>query len=309
MRVIIVGGNGFIGKNAVEFFSKKGLEVVSCDISYPTTEISGVSYHKILDIAQYDSVLRKGDAVIYLPCRNVPATSNNSMSFGINENILEAVNFFEKCGSLGISRIVYSSSGGAVYGDMHDTRPLSEKDIPKPISVYGIQKLTIENYLTIICKKYDMIPIILRIANPYGRWQKPFRGQGIIPTFLASALIDINQQIEIWGNGEETRDYIYIDDLMEAMKKSLNYSGDERVFNVGGGNPYSINDIIRMVEKEVGKKYTEKVYKREYISEVKNNYLDCSLIKRELNWEPQISLEKGIHMLRGMWHEDTKDFY
>ena len=309
MRVIIVGGNGFIGKNAVEYFAKKGLEVVSCDLSYPTAEINGVSYHKILDIEQYDNVLRKGDTVIYLPCRNVPATSNNSMSFGINENILEAVNFFEKCGTLGISRIVYSSSGGAVYGDMRYARPLSEDDIPRPISVYGIQKLTIENYLNIICKKYDIIPIILRIANPYGRWQRPFRGQGIIPTYLASALIDINQPIEIWGNGEETRDYIYIDDLMEAFEKSLIYSGSENIFNVGGGNSYSINDIIEMVEEEVGKKFAEKIYKRDYVSEVKNNLLDCQCIEKELNWKPQITLKTGIHILRGLWHENTKEFY
>lgn len=309
MRVIIIGGNGFIGKNLVGYFAGKGLEVISCDLSYPTKEIEGVEYHKILDIEQYDRVLKKGDSVIYLPCRNVPATSNNSMSFGINENILEAVNFFEKCGLIGVSRIVYSSSGGAVYGDMHDARPLSEKDIPKPISVYGIQKITIENYLNIICKKYDMIPIIFRIANPYGKWQRPFRGQGIIPTYLASALINIDQPIEIWGDGNETRDYIYIDDLLTAFELSISYSGEENLFNVGGGKAYSINDIIRLVEEEVGRSFTNKEYKRDYVSEVKNNLLDCSLIKEELNWEPRISLEKGIHMLKDLWHEDTKEFY
>ncbi len=308
MRLVIIGGNGFIGKNATDYFVHRDYEVISCDLSYPVFEEKCVEYHKILDLSQYDDILQKGDTVIYLPCRNVPATSNRNMSFGINENILEAVNFFEKCGTIGVGRIIYSSSGGAVYGDMTNGRPLSENDLPTPISVYGIQKLTIENYLNVICRKYGIKPIILRIANPYGRWQKPFRGQGIIPTYLASALIDINKPIEIWGTGAETRDYIYIDDLMQAFDKSMTYSGCEYIFNVGSGVQHSIDDVIDIIEETVEERFAERIYIKDCISEVKNNLLDCTRIDSEMGWHPQVPLKKGIGILKLMWNFERREF-
>jgi len=306
MRITVIGGSGFIGSNIVRYFNKNGHEVVSCDSREPQYRCTGVEYRRIDDgrIDEYADVLHEGDYVILLRWYGVAATGLSEQFVSTQYNIMDTMKLITLCAGKNVHSIVFASSGGTVYG-VPDYTPIDEKHPTRPLSLYGNQKLMIENYIQMYARLYGIRAYVLRISNPYGPGQVPFRGQGVVATFLASALL--GEPVEIWGDGSEARDYIYIDDLSECFEKLIEYTGSKVVFNAGSGVKTSLLDVAHAVENVSGA-VLEKNYRRAKDFQVRDNVLDCRRAEDELGWKAGTGLEAGIGKMAACWNNDTKRF-
>jgi UDP-glucose 4-epimerase len=184
---------------------------------------------------------------------------------------------------------VFVSSGGAVYGDAQYT-PIDENHPTNPKSSYGITKLASEKYFTLFGDG-NLSTTALRLSNPYGPRQRTTINQGAIAVFLHRAL---NQKdIEIWGNGEVVRDYIYISDCVSAIVKALNHYGPKRLFNIGSGVGRSLNEIVSSVELVLGRK-VEVSYGPARTLDAAQNVLAIDCARAHLKWAPLVSFEEGL---------------
>lgn len=291
----MVGGNGFIGSSFTEYMQGKDFQLVCCDFVEPYKRNNHVIYilmkEETMDF--YRNLLKKDDIVIILKWRGVPANFMDSGRQLVENNIVGTMLLIEACIEKEVKKIIFASSGGSVYGN-NSRIPLTEQEIPEPISLYAVQKLMVEDYLNYVARSYGMNVIILRIANPFGPNQKPFTGQGIIATFLACNIL--GRQAEIYGNGNYVRDYLYIDDLSECILQCCVKEMQGGTYNVGSGKGISIFEICTTIESLTGKKMTYNQYPIGK-GQVKNNILDCSKIKREIGWKSQMNMEDGIRKM------------
>ena len=303
MKVILVGGNGFIGKNLVYKLRKKNIECCVFDRFIESFPFSNVSIIKgeLSDTHILKSIISNGDKVVHLAWNSVPILSGQAMFNDIQQNIFMSAQLFNICKECLAERVIFISSGGTVYGKPKYL-PIDELHPMNPNSSYGVTKVCVEKYLSLFTQKSKMRGISLRLSNPYGTWQKPFIGQGVVATYLASAMIE--RPIEIWGDGFAQRDYVYIDDACDAIIKTLFYEGNESVINIGSNIGNSINDIANSVESISGKKI-ERIYKEESHVEVNANILDCRLANQELAWSASTSLKEGISNMLNCW--DAKE--
>jgi UDP-glucose 4-epimerase len=210
-------------------------------------------------------------------------------SYDITSNVVASVKWLSHLAETRIRRILYFSSGGTVYG-IPCSNPIDENHPTNPISSYGITKLAIEKYLAIYASLYGIEHYILRPSNVYGPGQQLDIGQGVIGVMARHALR--GEPIEIWGTGEAIRDYLYIDDMVTATMVLLAYEGPHRIFNVSGGEGYSLLDIIAILSSKIGS--LTKIHKPDRGFDVPMNVLDSSRICTETGWRPQIPLEEGI---------------
>ncbi len=293
MNILLIGGNGFIGSHLVDKLLSNGHHVRVFDIA-------GERYRKPLQEVDYrisslDNIpdlyeaLLGIDIVFYLASSSVPSTSNIDTVSDVNSNLIPALNVLNLLVKLKIQRIVYFSSGGAVYGNPL-TALISEEHVLNPISSYGIVKVTIERYLFLYQRMYDLKPLILRPSNPYGPRQGHFIAQGVISTFLRKA--NLNEPITVFGDGNSTKDYIFIRDLID-LSYELSLSEEVGVFNLGSGVGTSINTIIDQINEETGYNLlVNNVDKQIY--DVNNFVLDISKVKNVLGEYSLTSLNKGI---------------
>lgn len=292
MRIVIVGGNGFIGSSFAEYMQDKGIEIICCDFIQACKKIEHITYILMEEESMnfYRNLFKKDDVVIVLKWRGVPADYMDTGRQLVENNIVGTMLLIEACVEKEVKKIIFSSSGGSIYGNC-DRLPITEKETTSPISLYAVQKLMVEDYLNYIERAYGMNVIILRIANPFGPNQKPFTGQGIVATFLACNIL--GKQAEIYGNGNYVRDYLYIDDLSECFFKCCRQEMKSGTYNVGSGKGVSIFEICGIIEKITGRKmhYNEHQMGK---GQVTNNILDCSKIKWEIGWESHIDMEIGI---------------
>ncbi len=182
---------------------------------------------------------------------------------------------------------------------------MREENIGQPISSYGIQKQALERYLRFYNYNWGLPIVILRISNPYGKYQKAFKSQGLIANILGNYLMD--KAIEVWGNGEAVRDYIYVDDVITAAERALYYEGGEQIFNIGSGEGKTVNEVIQIIDRIIGKNLPVDYFPGRKV-DVPVNVLDVTKAKRELKWEPQVSLKDGIQKMLGFWNEADKNF-
>lgn len=295
MRIVIIGGNGFIGSSFIEYAWNKGIEIVCCDFAESHEKKNHVTYIRMRDESMdfYRGLLRENDVVIILKWQGVPATFVDVGRNLVENNIVGTMVLIEACVEKKVQKIIFASSGGSVYGNCANL-PIREEEKTKPISLYAVQKLMVEDYLLYVNRVYGMNVIILRIANPFGPYQKPFTGQGIIATFLACNIL--GETAEIYGDGNHVRDYIYVDDLSECFLRICKNRIQSGVYNVGSGKGTSIFEISTMIERITGRRMYCKQHEMGR-GQVKNNILDCHKIKCEINWEPYIDVESGIRRM------------
>ena len=303
MNILIFGGTGFIGSNLVPRLLSEGHVLTILDRQRPYKRDEQLVHRNIkyqkCDIEKIDSLensvknISNIDLMIYLVSTTKPSYSNENPIYDINSNLNSLVNLFQIKNIGLVKKIIYISSGGTVYGNQLTER-ISESHQTSPIVSYGIVKLAIEKYLLLYQKKYNNKLNILRVSNPYGPGQTPGEGQGLIANIIKRSLE--KSQIEIFGDGKLIRDYIYIDDLIEAIIKSMDYDGNEKIFNIGTGVGTTINRVVDIIGGELNffdsknKKYIES---RAY--DLDKNILDISLAKKELNWSPKTDLNHGIN--------------
>lgn len=290
MNILVIGGSGFIGQHLVSGLARHGHHVSVLDLlqreDAPVVR-QFVGSHE--DRELLERVVHGQDLVVQLVSTTVPASSNQDVEFDIRSNLISLIRLLEVMRSQNVMRIVYLSSGGAVYG-APDSYPVAESHTLKPVSSYGIVKVAAEHYIRTYAELYGFQPLVFRPSNAYGPGQNLVKPQGVIGHFLRQALQ--GDSLQVWGDGTIRRDYLYIDDLVELMVGAIG-KGSSGVFNAGSGTDFSLNQIIEVLEQVIGSKLTCD-YLPARNAEVERIRLDISKAQDEVGWQPQVSLEDGI---------------
>ena len=235
--------------------------------------------------------LKGADYVFHYISLTTPGSSMNDPLIDVDTNIRGTVVFLEECVKAKVKKIIFPSSGGGIYGNQNK-KLLSENDLLDPISPYTISKLAIEKYLEYFRINRSLDYLILRYSNPYGPGQNVVGSQGIIPIFLN--LIKQKKPITIFGDGENVRDYIYIDDLVENTKKiAFRNNNKFRIYNIGKGEGVTINEVVRIIRKITGENVRIKKMPARGI-DVRRVVLNTRRIQKEIDFKIRIELEEGI---------------
>lgn len=293
MRVLVLGGNGFIGSHVVDALLAAGHKVRVLDRAEDRFRgrLVGVEYAlgAFDDIFLVAEALTGIDVVFHAISTTVPSTSNLDSVGDIQSNLVGAIKLVELMLDNGVSRIVYLSSGGTVYGNA-SMSSIPENHPLHPVCSYGIVKIAIENYLYMYQELRGLKPLVLRASNPYGERQGHQGVQGVIGTFLSKALN--KEHIEIWGDGGVVRDYIYVGDLARMCFKAI--EGETcGVFNVGSGVGTSLREVLECIESVSGVSLPVE-YKPARDFDIARVVLDITNVKRAFNWSPSVGLHQGI---------------
>lgn len=293
-KCLVLGAGGFIGKSLCNELTKK-YEVVAYGRkqskilnSFPNLKfIEGdfVSEENFCDI------LLGVDKVFHLISTTIPTDTTDFIENEIIENVIPTVRLLEAMRKSQTKEIIFASSGGTIYGE-NGKHAHKVTDYLNPISSYGVQKKVIESYLQFYQNRYGMNHKIIRISNPYGIGQAIEKPQGVIPIFVRNILR--GEKITIFGDGENLRDYIYLEDLVQAILKIAQYEGKEHIFNIGAGKVYSLKQIIHFIETITQRKFNQIEYKPSRICDVKKSLLEVQPTYQQLDWQPSISIEDGI---------------
>ena len=298
MKILILGAAGFIGTNLalhLRGLSKNELTLVDKKKEYFIPALK--KDHSIHleesafdDTTVFDTLLRGQEVVYHLVSTTVPTTSNQKISQELQANVIFSSNLFEACVRNKVKKVVFISSGGTVYGKEANC-PLKEKTATNPISSYGIQKITIEKLLYLYHYLYGLDYRIIRLANPYGPYQRPNGVLGAVTTFTYKALR--HEKITVYGDGSVVRDYIYIDDAIRAMQKIVEGESKHRTFNLGCGQGTSIKKVLETIGQVLNVSL-EIEYKDGRKVDVPENYLDISRYENYYGSLNPISLAEGI---------------
>jgi UDP-glucose 4-epimerase len=299
-RVLITGGSGFVGSHVAEYFVASGWDVVVLGNGSrpPNKTVNGVTVvrGRVGNRALLEQIFsRRLDGVIHLACSTFPSSSNADMVTDVRTNLVETVELLECCVKYKIPKLVFASSGGAIYG-IPERLPISEDCATNPICSYGIVKLAIEKYLELYHTLHGLNYVSLRISNPYGPGQDPHKKQGVIAVFAAKMLQQM--PITLWGKGDAVRDFVHVRDIARLFYLALK-STEQGIFNAGSGIGVSINDLIGTMSAEL--EVAPNIIRLEARdSDVPATILDCRKVKQSFGWSPQIPLEEGIREV-GAW--------
>jgi len=300
MNITIFGGCGFIGSHLAEAFLSEKFNVTIFDhINADRTNLltveneirfQGGDFQNKKDIAH---AVAGAEIVFHLISSTLPGSSLRNPVYDIETNIIPSVNLLEECVKAKVRKVIFLSSGGTVYG-IPQHLPITETHSLNPVSPYGLSKMAIEKYLGLYSYHYGLDYTVLRLSNPYGARQNPQTGQGVIAAWVNQ--IKHNEPIEIWGDGEIVRDYVYIVDAIEAIKTAALRDSDQKIFNVGSGKGCSLNQLHRIMEEAIGQRIPI-AFKGSRKVDVPTNILDVSLIKDVYAWQAKTSLKDGLQKL------------
>jgi UDP-glucose 4-epimerase len=308
MKVVVLGADGFIGSNLVsellrmrasttafcypgprlEVLRRRGIEVIEGDFLKPET---------------LEFPLEGVDWLVHLASTSTPKES-------VLEPRKDAANLtasriiFRRAVDAGVKRILFSSSGGTIYGDA-GSAPVAEGAKTRPLIPYSKTKLAIEKDLTTVTVGTKTVPIILRFGNPYGRNQYPERGTGVITAWLRAARDD--KPIVLYGSEENAKDFFYVSDAVSAMIMSLQSDRAKGIYNIGTGKATKLSEVLATVREVTGKR-TEilKVMDRPSDS-VKVIALDPSKANKEFGWQHRVPLKQGV-ALTWEWVRNGEEF-
>jgi UDP-glucose 4-epimerase len=291
-KVIILGGNGFIGRNLAKEVAKNGRYIVT---SFDWTELDEmyrlpeVIYRKgnFFDINTLDEIACSNDIIVHAICSINPGNSNEKYLFAYKNDLLYTIELCYLCTKYK-KRLVFISSGGTVYG--YQTRmPIVEDTLSSPINHYGNLKLCSESTLRTFALQQKADIIIARIANVYGPGQDFTKGVGFIDAVIKRGLS--KDEISVFGDGENVRDYIYVRDACKMLISLFDYRGQFNTFNLSTGEGKSQNDIIKEVSKHIPGLKTRYIEHRSV--DVKEIILDNSRIKG-IYHNSILNIEEGI---------------
>ncbi|MFC6741795.1 NAD-dependent epimerase/dehydratase family protein [Methylobacterium tardum] len=295
IRCLVLGGGGFLGLNLCNRLAEAGAEVTCFSRSHPQPEVldrrvTRVTGHFADRLAIANAVERQ-DVVFHLIAGSIPESSNRDPSAELAAAPIATLNLLEICRSARIKKLVFSSTGGAIYGIPRGI-PIPEQAPTDPISAYGISKLMIEKSLYLYRHLHGIDYQVLRIANPYGRFQLGTKHQGLIGSYIHRVLSGL--PLEVWGTGEVVRDFLHVDDVSDAFLGAVTYEGPHKILNVGSGVGMSVNQVIAELETAFGLDRLPCLYKPSRAADVPANVLDTALIRSELGWQPRVALRAGL---------------
>jgi Nucleoside-diphosphate-sugar epimerases len=297
MKALVIGGNGFIGTSLVDLLLQRGISVRVFD-RYPsrfTEPLSDVEYQlgDFGNAGEMCQAVAGADCVFHLAYTTLPETSNEDPVYDVRSNVIDTIQLIQQCCESGVSKFVFVSSGGTVYG-IPQSVPIKEDHPTEPICSYGITKLTIEKYLNLFRRTHGLDYSIARIANPYGERQNPNAKQGAIGVFLGK--IAKGEPVTIYGDGKVVRDFLYISDASDALLACAEYKPTDdgtRCFNIGSGEGCSLNQLVDTIKRVVDVK-VDVTHIPARVVDVESNVLDISLAKTVLGWKPEVDLESGL---------------
>lgn len=298
-NILVLGAAGFIGTNlTIELAQNKNNRIVLVDRNLEyfnpirTFGFANIEYRQsdlTVDI-NFDEMLKDADTVYHLASTTIPSTSNSQISRELTDNVIFSANMLDACVRCGVKKVVFLSSGGTVYGKEVDC-PLKEKTTTNPISSYGIQKITIEKLLYLYRYLYGLDYRIIRLANPYGPYQRPNGILGAVTTFTYKALKE--QEITVYGDGSVVRDFIYIDDAIRAIMKIVNGENKHHTFNLGCGHGTSIKEVLTTIQDTLQIELNVTYHLGRKV-DVPVNYLDISRYEKYYGALNPITLSEGV---------------
>lgn len=293
-KVLVMGGTGFLGRNLVRDLLSKNYLVTIVSRTDPTIKHKNLKHIKA-DMSKNLDFINNLDgfykSIFHVVTATVPLTAEKNHIYDIEQNLIGFIRLLETLNDINFGTFIYVSSGGTVYGNPKKI-PVSESSKCNPISSYGIVKLAAESYLRLYSSKFNFNHCILRISNPYGSDQllRSNKTQGIIGILFEK--IKKNISIDLYNFGKTQRDFIYIDDVIEAMILSMQHL-TIGTFNIASQKSISLSELVEMMFKISGNKTKINLLpKRDF--DVENIVLDCTKFKSLTGWEPKISLSEGL---------------
>ena len=297
MRCLILGGGGFIGSfladrllilgHAVRIFERPRVLPYRAFGREERVEWLAGDFQSAADV---EAAVEGCNVVFHLVSTTLPKNSNDDPIYDVETNLVGTLRLLAAAVRCAVKKVVFISSGGTVYG-IPSRIPISEEHPTDPLVSYGIAKLAIEKYLHLYWYLYGLECSILRVANPYGERQRVDTAQGAVAVFLSKALA--GQPIEIWGDGSVTRDYVYIEDVVDAFIMAMNHDGEQRVFNIGSGEGRNLNQLLTIME-DLLRRPVERRYLPPRKFDVPVNVLDISHARDVLGWQPRVSFRDGL---------------
>lgn len=294
-KALVTGGAGFIGSHLVDRLLSEGFHVAIIDDltagKIQNLNTAATFYHTDIAHSSVDEVFSREqpDIVFHLAARvSVTHSAQNPLD-NAEVNIIGTLKLLEAARRIGVDKFIFSSTGGAIYGNPEEN-PCTELTPADPISPYGLSKLVAENYIRLYHRLYRLNYANLRYGNVYGPRQDPFGEAGVIAIFI-QAIRDGNRP-RIFGDGTQERDFVYVDDIVEANIKAID-SGHNRTMNIGSGEGTSVNRLFELLKADLHF-HQEADHRPRRPGEVHRIHLDCSAAQGHLEWAPQVSLEEGL---------------
>lgn len=297
MKVLITGGAGFIGSHLVRLLQAKGegvavadnfstglrenlpdgTAVYECDVTSP--ELANV----------FEAV--RPDAVVHLAGQTTVHVSMADPELDATQNVIGSVHVLEQARQCGVKRVIFASTA-ASYGDVaEDHLPIDEFEPLAPLSFYGLSKVTVERYLDLYHKAYGLDYVVLRFANVYGERQGDGGEGGVISIFTKRVASD--EPITIYGDGKQTRDFVYAGDIARGIDAALRTHHANRAYNLSTQTETSLKELVAVLAKVSGKRIVPR-YEDARTGDIYKSLLANGRARRSLGWTPQTSLEEGL---------------
>jgi UDP-glucose 4-epimerase len=302
MKVLVTGGAGFIGSHIVDLLVDKGYDVVVVDnvstgknknlnekVKFYQEDITS---EKLRDIFEKEKPL----FVIHQAAQASARVSIKKPVFDESINVEGTINLLECCKEFNIKKIVYASSA-AVYGNPEQL-PIDESHSIKPISQYGASKYSAELFIRTYYHLYNIDFAILRYSNVYGPRQDAEGEAGVVAIFI-NALLN-NKQPQIFGDGDQTRDFVYVTDVALANLLALEKTTKNKVFNISTGKKTSINELFQIIKDKLNSSLSAE-HTSSIPGDIRESFLNCSLSQQELGWKAETDINEGI--------KNTVDFF
>lgn len=295
MKVLVTGGAGFIGSHITDALIKQGHQVVVVD-NLATCLLENINPNvKFYKMSVCDAELtniferERPEIVSHQAAQMVIAKSVDEPIFDAQENILGSLNVILNCVRFRVKRIIYASSGGAIYGEPRYL-PVDETHPINPLSQYGISKHTVEHYLYLYGLQYRLNYVVLRYPNVYGPRQNPDGEAGVVAIFAGQMLR--GEKPTIFGSGDKTRDYTHVSDVVAANLLAME-RGNNAIYNIGTGVETSDREMFDTLAKVLG--YSgNPLYAPVRTGEIYRIYLDATKARKELGWQARLSLKEGL---------------
>lgn len=301
MRILVTGGAGFIGSHIVDALIDRGHRVTVLDNLSSGQEENLNRRAKFIkgDITsqkKLESVFKRvqPEVIFHLAAQiNLRASVENPV-LDAECNIIGSLRLIDMASKTGVKKFIFASTGGAMFGN--DALYPAREDQPiAPLSPYGLAKASIEEYLRFYHRAKGLPYIILRYSNVYGPRQNPHGEAGVIAIFT-SAILESGQPLikaMIYGDGEQTRDYVYVGDVAKANLAALDSELTEGTFHIGTGKETTVNEIFRLINWQFGKGY-EVSHGPQKEGDVQRSVLDIAKAEQSLGWKPEVSITEGI---------------